>query len=103
MQGNDAVLYWAESLVLICMEEKVFVLSDACSFGITCPLHLCCGYDAMKITSSAKLNLLKCFQVPIQVNKLLAYSDGMKVVESEKVSLAQSTSSDGPFFTQLDR
>lgn len=52
---------------------------------------------------SDAINIAVRCKVPIQVNKSLAYSDGMKVVESEKVSLAQSSSSDGPFFTQLDR
>ncbi|KAG6382441.1 hypothetical protein SASPL_157890 [Salvia splendens] len=50
---------------------------------------------------SDAINIAVRCKVPIQVNKLLAYSDGMKVIESEKV-LAQSSSSEGPFFTQLD-
>lgn len=41
-------------------------------------------------------------QVPIQVNKYLAYSDGMRVIESDKLSM-QSPSSDGLLFTELDR
>lgn len=41
-------------------------------------------------------------QVPIQVNKYLAYSDGMRVIESGKLS-AQSPASDGLLFTELDR
>lgn len=41
-------------------------------------------------------------QVPIQVNKYLAYSDGMRVVESGK-STAQAPGSDGLLFTELDR
>uniref|UniRef100_A0A2P2MAY6 Bifunctional nuclease 1-like n=1 Tax=Rhizophora mucronata TaxID=61149 RepID=A0A2P2MAY6_RHIMU len=40
-------------------------------------------------------------QVPIQVNKYLAYSDGMRVIESGK--LTQSLASDGFLFTELDR
>ncbi|KAH6764988.1 Wound-responsive family protein [Perilla frutescens var. hirtella] len=51
---------------------------------------------------SDAINIAVRCKVPIQVNKSLAYSDGMKVVESEKVS-AQSLSSDGPVFTELDR
>lgn len=42
------------------------------------------------------------FQVPIQVNKYLAYSDGMRVIESGKLS-AQSPASDGLLFAELDR
>lgn len=41
-------------------------------------------------------------QVPIQVNKYLAYSDGMRIVESGKL-LTQSPASDGLLFTELDR
>ncbi|XP_057794041.1 bifunctional nuclease 1-like isoform X1 [Salvia miltiorrhiza] len=51
---------------------------------------------------SDAINIAVRCKVPIQVNKSLAYSDGMKVIEAEKVT-AQSSSSDGPFFTQLDR
>ncbi|GFY86188.1 bifunctional nuclease in basal defense response 1 [Actinidia rufa] len=40
--------------------------------------------------------------VPIQVNKYLAYSDGMRVIEPAKV-LMQASSSDGLLFTELDR
>ncbi|XP_052202556.1 bifunctional nuclease 1-like isoform X2 [Diospyros lotus] len=47
----------------------------------------------------AQLHLTK---VPIQVNKYLAYSDGMRVIESAKVSI-QASSSDGLLFTELDR
>lgn len=51
---------------------------------------------------SDAINIAVRCKVPIQVNRLLAYSDGMKVIETEKVS-PQISSSDGPFFTQLDR
>lgn len=41
-------------------------------------------------------------QVPVQVNKYLAYSDGMRVIESGKL-LTQTPASDGLLFTELDR
>lgn len=41
-------------------------------------------------------------QVPIQVNKYLAYSDGMRVIESGKLS-THTPASDGLLFTELDR
>lgn len=50
----------------------------------------------IKITYSSSL------QVPIQVNKYLAYSDGMRVIESGKIS-THSPASDGLLFTELDR
>lgn len=41
-------------------------------------------------------------QVPIQVNKHLAYSDGMKVVEAAKPP-AYGPGSDGFLITEMDR
>lgn len=41
-------------------------------------------------------------QVPIQVNKYLAYSDGMRVIESGKLSV-QSTASDVLPHAELDQ
>lgn len=41
-------------------------------------------------------------QVPIQVNRQLAYNDGMRVVEPTKIALP-ATDSDGMLFTELDR
>lgn len=41
-------------------------------------------------------------QVPIQVNKYLAYSDGMRVIESGKLSV-QSIASDVLPDTELDQ
>lgn len=41
-------------------------------------------------------------QVPIQVNKYLAYSDGMRVIESGRLSM-QTPASDGLLFTEMDR
>ncbi|MQL98012.1 hypothetical protein Taro_030710 [Colocasia esculenta] len=50
----------------------------------------------------ARLQMLAClFDVPIQVNKQLAYSDGMRIVEPSK--LIQAPLSDGLLFTELDR
>ncbi|EYU32903.1 hypothetical protein ABFS82_03G062400 [Erythranthe guttata] len=51
---------------------------------------------------SDAINIAVRCKVPIQVNKFLAYSDGMKVIESAKVTV-QSSVSEGPFFTELDR
>jgi len=45
---------------------------------------------------------LQLLQVPIQVNKYLAYSDGMRVVETGKLS-TQTPATDGLLFTELDR
>lgn len=41
-------------------------------------------------------------QVPIQVNRQLAYSDGMRVVEPSKV-LVTANQYDGMLFTELDK
>lgn len=41
-------------------------------------------------------------QVPIQVNKCLVYSDGMKVIESGKLSI-QIPSFDGRLLTEMDK
>ncbi|KAL6007146.1 bifunctional nuclease [Asimina triloba] len=51
---------------------------------------------------SDAINIAVRCKVPIQVNKHLAYSDGMRVVEPAKVSV-QSSISDGLLFTELDR
>ncbi|MCL7042981.1 hypothetical protein MKW94_012015 [Papaver nudicaule] len=51
---------------------------------------------------SDAINIAVRCKVPIQVNKYLAYSDGMKVVEASKLS-AQAPLSDGLLFTELDR
>ncbi|CAN0875020.1 Bifunctional nuclease 1 [Linum grandiflorum] len=50
---------------------------------------------------SDAINIAVRCKVPIQVNKYLAYSDGMRVIESGK--LAQSFAADGLLFTELDR
>ncbi|PIN17926.1 hypothetical protein CDL12_09406 [Handroanthus impetiginosus] len=51
---------------------------------------------------SDAINIAVRCKVPIQVNKYLAYSDGMKIIESAKVSV-QSTLTNGLLFTELDR
>ncbi|XP_020251537.1 bifunctional nuclease 1-like isoform X2 [Asparagus officinalis] len=51
---------------------------------------------------SDAINMAVRCNVPIQVNKHLAYSDGMKVVEPSKVAV-HAPLSDGLLFTELDR
>ncbi|PPR82956.1 hypothetical protein GOBAR_AA37762 [Gossypium barbadense] len=51
---------------------------------------------------SDAINIAVRCKVPIQVNKYLAYSDGMRVIESGKLS-TQSPASDGLLFTELDQ
>ncbi|NP_001312802.1 bifunctional nuclease 1-like [Nicotiana tabacum] len=51
---------------------------------------------------SDAINIAVQCKVPIQVNKSLAYSDGMRIVESAKPAL-HSAASDGLLFSQLDR
>ncbi|KAL8148592.1 hypothetical protein AgCh_005813 [Apium graveolens] len=50
---------------------------------------------------SDAINIAVRCKVPIQVNKFLAYSDGMKIIEPAKISIPGS--SDGLIFTELDR
>ncbi|KAI3460342.1 hypothetical protein Pfo_017005 [Paulownia fortunei] len=59
----------------------------------------CVSFD---LRPSDAINIAVRCKVPIQVNKFLAYSDGMRVIESAKVSV-QSSSLDGQLFTELDR
>ncbi|XP_054817521.1 bifunctional nuclease 1-like isoform X2 [Prosopis cineraria] len=59
----------------------------------------CMSFD---LRPSDAINIAVRCKVPIQVNKYLAYSDGMRVIESGKLS-AQSPGSDGLLFTELDR
>ncbi|KAF7817590.1 bifunctional nuclease 1-like [Senna tora] len=59
----------------------------------------CMSFD---LRPSDAINIAVRCKVPIQVNKYLAYSDGMKVIESGKLS-TQSPGSDGLLFTELDR
>ena len=59
----------------------------------------CTSFD---LRPSDAINIAVRCKVPIQVNKYLAYSDGMRVIESGKLS-TQSPGSDGPLFTELDR
>lgn len=51
---------------------------------------------------SDAINIAVRCKVPIQVNKYLAHSDGMRVIESAKLS-SQASPSDGLLFTELDR
>lgn len=51
---------------------------------------------------SDAINIAVRCKVPIQVNKYLAYSDGMRIIESAKPSV-QTMASDGFLFTELDR
>ncbi|MFQ6642074.1 hypothetical protein Gotur_018654 [Gossypium turneri] len=51
---------------------------------------------------SDAINIAVRCKVPIQVNKYLAYSDGMRVIEPGKLS-TQSPASDGLLFTELDQ
>ncbi|KAA3476351.1 bifunctional nuclease 1-like [Gossypium australe] len=51
---------------------------------------------------SDAINIAVRCKVPIQVNKYLAYSDGMRIIESGKLS-TQSPASDGLLFTELDQ
>ncbi|KAL2513002.1 Bifunctional nuclease 2 [Abeliophyllum distichum] len=60
----------------------------------------CIRFD---LRPSDAINIAVRCKVPIQVNKYLVYCDGMRVIESEKASSVQSSSSDGLLFTELDR
>ncbi|KAK8601295.1 hypothetical protein V6N13_058987 [Hibiscus sabdariffa] len=51
---------------------------------------------------SDAINIAVRCKVPIQVNKNLAYSDGMRVIESGNLSI-QPPASDGLLFTELDQ
>ncbi|KAF8406469.1 hypothetical protein HHK36_008556 [Tetracentron sinense] len=51
---------------------------------------------------SDAINIAVRCKVPIQVNKYLAFSDGMRVVEPTKLA-TQAPLSDGLLFTELDR
>ncbi|KAE9609416.1 putative bifunctional nuclease domain-containing protein [Lupinus albus] len=57
---------------------------------------------SFNLRPSDAINIAVRCQVPIQVNKYLAYSDGMRVIEPGKL-LTQSPGSDGQLFTELDR
>ncbi|KAG6699299.1 hypothetical protein I3842_08G061300 [Carya illinoinensis] len=59
----------------------------------------CISFD---LRPSDAINIAVRCKVPIQVNKYLAYSDGMKVIESGKL-LMQTLASDGLLFTEMDR
>lgn len=59
----------------------------------------CISFD---LRPSDAINIAVRCKVPIQVNKHLAYSDGMKIVESAKPVL-HGLASDGLLFTEMDR
>ncbi|CAA3011153.1 bifunctional nuclease 2 [Olea europaea subsp. europaea] len=59
----------------------------------------CVSFD---LRPSDAINIAVKCKVPIHVNKYLAYSEGMRVIESAKVSV-QSSLSDVSLFTELDR
>ncbi|ESQ27597.1 hypothetical protein EUTSA_v10018837mg [Eutrema salsugineum] len=59
----------------------------------------CVSFD---LRPSDAINIAVRCKVPIQVNKYLAYSDGMRVIESGKLS-QQTPASDGLLFTEQDR
>ncbi|XP_010459638.1 PREDICTED: bifunctional nuclease 2 [Camelina sativa] len=59
----------------------------------------CVSFD---LRPSDAINIAVRCKVPIQVNKYLAYSDGMRVIDSGKLS-KQTPASDGLLFTELDR
>ncbi|KAG5392651.1 hypothetical protein IGI04_022614 [Brassica rapa subsp. trilocularis] len=59
----------------------------------------CVSFD---LRPSDAINIAVRCKVPVQVNKFLAYSDGMRVIESGKLS-KQTPASDGLLHTELDR
>ncbi|XP_010536340.1 PREDICTED: bifunctional nuclease 1-like isoform X2 [Tarenaya hassleriana] len=59
----------------------------------------CISFD---LRPSDAINIAVRCKVPIQVNKYLAYSDGMRIIESGKLN-TQAPASDGLLFTELDR
>lgn len=59
----------------------------------------CRSFD---LRPSDAINIAIRCKVPIQVNKYLAYSDGMRVIESGKLS-TQFPGMDGRLFTEMDR
>ncbi|KAK7376778.1 hypothetical protein VNO80_02194 [Phaseolus coccineus] len=59
----------------------------------------CVSFD---LRPSDAINIAIRCKVPIQVNKYLAYSDGMRVIESGKLS-TQFPGMDGRLFTEMDR
>ncbi|CAE5964221.1 unnamed protein product [Arabidopsis lyrata] len=59
----------------------------------------CVSFD---LRPSDAINIAVRCKIPIQVNKYLAYSDGMRVIESGKIS-TPTPASDGLLFTEQDR
>ncbi|KAJ8772600.1 hypothetical protein K2173_027777 [Erythroxylum novogranatense] len=58
-------------------------------------------FVSFDLRPSDAINIAVRCKVPIQVNKYLAYNDGMRVIESGKIT--KSLASDGLLFTELDR
>ncbi|KAG4931735.1 hypothetical protein JHK82_048845 [Glycine max] len=59
-------------------------------------------YVSFDLRPSDAINIAVRCKVPIQVNKYLAYSDGMRVIESGKLP-TQFPGMDGRLFTEMDR
>ncbi|XP_019059051.1 PREDICTED: bifunctional nuclease 1-like isoform X2 [Tarenaya hassleriana] len=59
----------------------------------------CISFD---LRPSDAINIAVRCKVPIQVNKYLAYGDGMRVIKSRKL-FTHTPASDGLLFTELDR
>lgn len=62
----------------------------------------CTFFASLLITSFFFFFFMETIQVPIQVNRHVAYSDGMRVVEPAKTA-GQHLPSDGLLFQELDR
>ncbi|OAY78631.1 Bifunctional nuclease 2 [Ananas comosus] len=69
-------------------------------------LHIQVGNEnetiSFDLRPSDAINIAVRCKVPIQVNRNLAYSDGMRVIEPTTVEVSSSRS-DGLLFTELDR
>ncbi|KAF8405273.1 hypothetical protein HHK36_010174 [Tetracentron sinense] len=73
--------------------------SDAINIAVRCKT----GNDGSRaVVIAVFMGFSEVDMVPIQVNKYLAYSDGMRVVEPAKLA-KQAPLSDGLLFTELDR
>ncbi|KAG7037875.1 Bifunctional nuclease 2 [Cucurbita argyrosperma subsp. argyrosperma] len=80
------------------MYQVVKEMIDKMGYEIGCDTD-CLSFD---LRPSDAINIAVRCKVPIQVNKYLAYSDGMRVVETGKLS-TQTPATDGLLFTELDR
>ncbi|XP_019415390.1 PREDICTED: bifunctional nuclease 1-like [Lupinus angustifolius] len=59
-------------------------------------------FMSFDLRPSDAINIAVRCKVPIQVNKYLAHSDGMRAIESGRL-LTNSPGSDGPLITEMDR